>query len=296
MKTPKPSRRVLCVVGASRASARRCSHAANDKPPRRAKGKGAIFGNGQRHELPAPYHEAAQHSTTTVYVLLCTLSRHRFHRQYPEVPDMSEPVEEGYILLARRLFKPDSQMMSKPPLHFKLWSWMIERAEWRGGGRLRRGQFHTSIAEMQNAMSYYKGFIKKTPSPDQIRSAYEAFVEAMMITTTKATRGMVVTILNYNRYQNPENYVAHSEARYGRAAKPAVSPQDSKEVKEGRKKKEEVSCRENEKEKGTYEVMMGGGGAPALGSPPPRSDSPAPEWPPLTAGVRDPEEYPFFDF
>ncbi|QSV45010.1 hypothetical protein [Geobacter benzoatilyticus] len=118
------------------------------------------------------------------------------------------PVAGGYILLARRLF--ESEMMDKPPLYFKLWGWMLARAMWKDGGKLKRGQLVTSISEMQQAMSYRVGWRRVVPTKDEIRSAYEAFTKATMITTRKTTRGMVVTVLNYGLYQDPESYEAHT--------------------------------------------------------------------------------------
>ena len=65
---------------------------------------------------------------------------------------------------------------------------------------------------MQNAMSYYIGYRKNTPSRDQIRKCYERLMKASMITITKTTGGMIITICNYDYYQNPINYESHSES------------------------------------------------------------------------------------
>lgn len=136
---------------------------------------------------------------------------------------MTSPIPGGYILLARKLF--ESEMMEKPPLYFKLWGWMLARAMWKDGEKLKRGQLVTSIAEMQQAMSYRIGWRREVPTKDEIRSAYEAFVRAEMISTRKTTRGMVVTVLNYELYQNPESYEAHT-----RAAQVCEVPEDTHEA------------------------------------------------------------------
>jgi len=107
---------------------------------------------------------------------------------------MSSKIEGGYIIVARKMFK--SELMDKPPLYFKLWGWMFDRAMWKDGDKLKRGQFVTTIAEMRDAMSYKVGYRKLTPTKDEIRSAYEAFAKATMITTTKTTRGMVISVFN----------------------------------------------------------------------------------------------------
>jgi uncharacterized protein YneF (UPF0154 family) len=64
---------------------------------------------------------------------------------------MSNKIEGGYILIARKIF--ESELMQKPPLYLKLWVWMLGRAMWKDGAKLKRGQFVTTIADMQEAMS-----------------------------------------------------------------------------------------------------------------------------------------------
>lgn len=113
----------------------------------------------------------------------------------------------GYIMLPRQLLEPDGELMDKPPLYFKLWIWLLAKANYRDRGQLQRGQLVTTGAKMQAAMA---GGRKETPTKDQIRSAYEALRKADMIATERATRGMKITILNYDFYQNPKSYQSHS--------------------------------------------------------------------------------------
>ncbi len=127
-------------------------------------------------------------------------------------------VEGGFILIARKLF--ENELMEKPHLYFKLWAWMLFKANFKDHGKLKRGQFLTSIDEMREAMSYRVGYRKEKPTRDEIRNCYEAFMRAAMITKAKTTRGMVITISNYEKYQNPKNYELHDED----TAKPPVSP------------------------------------------------------------------------
>ena len=62
----------------------------------------------------------------------------------------------GYIIIARKLL--DSGLMDMPPLYLKLWVWMLAQTNWRDRDKLKRGQFVTSIAKMQEAMSHYVGY------------------------------------------------------------------------------------------------------------------------------------------
>lgn len=145
-------------------------------------------------------------------------------------------VEGGYLILARKLF--EGELMDKPGLYMKLWVWMLNEANWRDQGKLKRGQFVTTIKDMREAMAYKVGYRTKTPTIDQIRSAYEAFTKATMITTTKTTRGMVITILNYDLYQDPKSYEAHSEPHDEAPTNPTVTPQDTEEGEEEKKEED----------------------------------------------------------
>jgi hypothetical protein len=146
----------------------------------------------------------------------------------------SDSIPGGYILMARKILESD--LMARPPLWSKLWLWMLLRAEWKTNAKLPRGSFLTTIDEMRDAMSHMVGYRKERPTKDEIRSAYEAFAKATAITTAKTTRGMIISIVNYDLYQTPSRYEAHSESLNENYTKPTVTPHDSKEVQEEKHK------------------------------------------------------------
>lgn len=126
----------------------------------------------------------------------------------------------GYILLSRKII--ESEIWDKPPLYIKVWVYLLSKAQHQDYKQLKRGQLWTSIPEIQEACSWYVGFRKETPSKDQIfriidwlRKSHERVDEddtnASMITTTKATQGMLIKIRNYNVYQTSENYERNNE-------------------------------------------------------------------------------------
>jgi hypothetical protein len=157
-------------------------------------------------------------------------------------------VPGGYILIARKLFESD--LMNKPHLYIKLWVWMLHKANFKDRDKLKRGQLFTTIEEMRKVMGYRIGYRTVTPTKDEIRSAYEAFTKATMITTAKTTRGMIITICNYEHYQNMKNYEAHNEPHNENTAKPTDAPHYTerkiKNVRNIRPTIEDVSlyCRE----------------------------------------------------
>ena len=122
---------------------------------------------------------------------------------------MSEKIQGGYILLARKIL--ESEIMDKPPLYFKLWGWMLLQAKFKPKNGLERGQFKTSIKEMQSAMAHLVGYRKVTPTVKQIRGIYESLTKGSMIGTTKVTDGLIITILKYKEYQDFKNYEGHDE-------------------------------------------------------------------------------------
>jgi len=130
----------------------------------------------------------------------------------------------GYILLARQVV--ESGIMDKPPLYLKVWVWILTQAAHKPYKNLDRGEVFTTISRIQEAMSYYVGYRKETPSYKQIRQVldwlkqkhertYErrtkGTTKGTMIVTTKGTQGFKITVCNYKYFQTPENYERHSE-------------------------------------------------------------------------------------
>lgn len=118
-------------------------------------------------------------------------------------------IDGGFVLFARKML--ESEIMDKPPLYLKLFVWMVMQAKFKSHKGLERGQLKTSIKDMQEAMAYYVGYRKETPTAKQIRKVYESLTKGHMIGLTKVTGGLVITILNYDKYQDPKSYEGHNE-------------------------------------------------------------------------------------
>lgn len=130
----------------------------------------------------------------------------------------------GYILESRSIL--NSAIWKMPPLYFKVWHFLLLKAQYTDYKGLKRGQLYTSIGEIREACSYYVGFRKETPTRKEIwsilewlRSPHEEDAERNtkgnnernMIVTTKATHGILVTICNFNVYQDPNFYEGNNE-------------------------------------------------------------------------------------
>lgn len=140
----------------------------------------------------------------------------------------------GWILFSKKMLASD--IFSKPPLYFKLWAWMLLKARFKDNGVLKRGQLFTTIDDMRDAMSYHVGYRKIRPTSKEIRGAYESLTKGNMAVTTKVTHGMVITICNYEYYQDIKNYEGHDE---GITTGEAGAQYNRKKVKEGKESKEQ---------------------------------------------------------
>jgi hypothetical protein len=138
---------------------------------------------------------------------------------------MSEPlIMGGYIILSRNII--ESQIWHKPPLYLKVWIYLLSKAQHADYKQLKRGQLYISIPKMQEDLSYKVGFRLVKPTKDQIFDVIDwlrsfnqcvgeatpaATMKAPMITTAKATHGLLVSIDKYDVYQNSKNYESNGE-------------------------------------------------------------------------------------
>ena len=78
-------------------------------------------------------------------------------------------------------------------------------------GILQRGQIYTTYKEIQDGLSWYIGYRKKTYTNNQVNGAMKKLRDYDRITTTKDLDGVLITICKYDTYQNPNNYVKTNE-------------------------------------------------------------------------------------
>ena len=122
--------------------------------------------------------------------------------------------ENGYVKIARKSINSD--IWKKPPLYWKIWSYILFKANYSDSGNLKRGEAFFTIKELQEIGSYYIGYREIKPSVKQIRSIInylrepseslnEGHTKGAMIVTTKVTHGMLIKVLNYSKYQAFQN-------------------------------------------------------------------------------------------
>jgi len=155
----------------------------------------------------------------------------------------------GYILLSRKLI--ESEIMKKPPLYLKVWIWLLLKASHGPYKNLDRGEYITSIPEIQEAMSWMVGYRKVRPSYKQIRDILDWLrnpcegntmgnTNGNMIDTTKVTHGIKLKIANYDFYQNPQNYEGHNEGQNER------NVEETRKEKQGQNRNKNNDNKDNE--------------------------------------------------
>ena len=121
-------------------------------------------------------------------------------------------------MLSRQLL--ESEIFGKPPHFLKLWLWLLIKAYWTDGNGLKRGQLRTSLAEMQEVGCYRMGNRPEGKlTVSQVRNACNFLTTTGAIKTANSTRGITITIMNFDIYQNPDNYEQHQQkAKSGQRA------------------------------------------------------------------------------
>lgn len=122
-------------------------------------------------------------------------------------------IQGGYYLKARSI--QNSEIAHCPPHIREIWDWLIKEANHKdcktNGKIIMRGEVFCSYEDIIEGLSWYVGWRKTSYSRSDCETAMKWLRKATMITTRKTTRGMVISIVNYDKYQNPTNYENHTE-------------------------------------------------------------------------------------
>jgi hypothetical protein len=122
-------------------------------------------------------------------------------------------IKGGYYIKARKI--QESDIATAPPHTREIWDWILKEANHKdkkcSGILIKRGQLLRSYKDIQEGLKWKVGWRTERYSKHQCEIAMKGLKKATMITTTKTTRGMLITVLNYDKYQNPKNYDSHNE-------------------------------------------------------------------------------------
>lgn len=151
-------------------------------------------------------------------------------------------IKGGYYIKARCI--QNSDIAQAPPHIREIWDWLLKECNHSdkkvADKIISRGQCIRSYKDIIDGLKWYVGYRKMTYSKSNCETAMKWLTKRNMITTKKTTRGIIITICNYNYYQDPENYENHTET--GNEA--TIEPQSSHTIN----KKEKKEKKENNKE------------------------------------------------
>jgi len=122
---------------------------------------------------------------------------------------MCDRIEGGFYLKARRV--QETWIAKAPPHVREIWDWILLKANYKDNHVLKRGQLLTTYSDIQDGLSWFIGYRKQTYKKHHCEIAMKALTREHMITTAKTTRGIIITVLNYDKYQDPKNYECYSE-------------------------------------------------------------------------------------
>lgn len=135
----------------------------------------------------------------------------------------------GYVLQPRKL--DDSETMKAPPIVRELFQYIIRKVNHEDSGSYKRGQGFFNLGDIQEDLCWYVGYRKMKYSKPQLTKSIRRLCGSNTLATMKATRGLYITVLNYDEYQNPKNYESNDEGH----------------TKETRKKREGHTKNKNDK-------------------------------------------------
>ncbi len=100
----------------------------------------------------------------------------------------------------------ESDIAHASPVTREVFDHLLIKANFADSRKFKRGQWFGTYEHIAEGLHWYEGFRKTKYSTKQIRSAIDFLKVKDMIDTRKSFRGLVITINNYNEYQDPKNY------------------------------------------------------------------------------------------
>lgn len=125
-----------------------------------------------------------------------------------EIIEFKNMIKGGYILQPRKI--KDSDISTAPPHVREIWNYLLREANSSdkvyNGHEVKRGQLFRTYKDIQDGTKWMIGWRKMTYNENQTKKAMKFLRETKRITTKKELGGVLITICNYDYYQNPKNY------------------------------------------------------------------------------------------
>lgn len=117
-------------------------------------------------------------------------------------------IDKGFILLARSI--QDSPVANCPPYVREIWIYLLLNANHKDkvhrGNLIKRGQLFRTYEDIREALSWQVGYRKMMYNENQTKMAMKTLRDYLMVETMKQLGGVLITVLNYDKYQDVKNY------------------------------------------------------------------------------------------
>lgn len=115
-------------------------------------------------------------------------------------------INEGYIITPRVILKSEI-WKTKPAWWLKIWNFILIKVNHKDNKYFKRGTNLFTYEMIHYECNLNLDFIKSK----SISNVIKWLKLRTQITTQKTTRGLIITVCNYELYQNPKNYVNDTE-------------------------------------------------------------------------------------
>lgn len=139
---------------------------------------------------------------------------------------------KGAFVLSRSLLESD--IWYKSPEYVKIWIYIIGMANHQPrkyrGNFIDRGQYFCSYKELVEQIRYKVGYRKSRVNESTVKNIMRYLRENRMITTVKKPRGVLITVVNYNVYQDLSNYEKSKKDNNEKTNKNPIVNQDAPSI------------------------------------------------------------------
>ena len=116
-------------------------------------------------------------------------------------------MSEGWIKLHRKFYS--GSIANQPPHYREVFIYLLTKANHKdnicSGTLIKRGQLFTSFSDISEKLHWFIGARKEHYKKHHTEKAMNWLRKEGMVETSKTTRGIIVTICNYDTYQDEKN-------------------------------------------------------------------------------------------
>lgn len=151
-------------------------------------------------------------------------------------------IPDGYVFWSR--LTVDSEIFTdKPDIWFKVWFYIVLNVNYKDSGKFSRGENFFNYEMVKSRV--------RLLTKDQWKKILTTLRKMKMIGTTKSTRGIIIKVLNYDKYQQPLNYTGTTDGTISAPHRHHYKQERKKEInnkKTYRKKIKKISPTGNPEE------------------------------------------------